>query len=71
MIHSALSGIEAAARQLDTSASRVARASQPGEDVDLASEMVSMQQAKLQTEASVKVARTGDETIGTLIDMFA
>lgn len=70
-LSAALSGIQGAERQLEKSAARIAGSSTPGADVDLAQEMVSMEQAKVQTEASPRVGRMASETIGTLVDMFA
>lgn len=70
-LDASLSGIRVAERSLDASASRIARASSPDADVDLASEVVNLDQAKTQVAASVAVARTASETLGTLIDTFA
>lgn len=63
-------GMQAAERQLERAASNIARASQPGADVDVASEMVSLTVAKTTNALNVAVARTASETMGTLVDII-
>jgi flagellin-like hook-associated protein FlgL len=67
----ALSGIEAADHLAEVSATRTAHAFQPGQDADLAKEMENLELAQIQQRASVKVAETVSETLGTLVDTFA
>lgn len=62
-------GMQLAERQLDQAASNLARASMPGANVDLAKEMVSLQTAKAANAASVAVARTASDMMGTLVDL--
>jgi replication-associated recombination protein RarA len=63
-------GMQLAERQLDQAASRIARAGEPEADVDLAKEMVSLTTAKAANAASVAVAHTASETLGTVIDLI-
>lgn len=66
-LSAALSGITAADRQLGAAASRLA--SNP--DADAPTELVTMRMAQVQQRASVAVARTVSETLGTLLDTVA
>lgn len=66
-----LAGIAAADRQLMGAAARIAQASEPGADVDLAAEAVALRTAKQQRAASVKVAKVLSDTLGTLLDTIA
>lgn len=66
-LSAALAGITAADRQLGAAASRVAT----DPDADVPAEMVAMRAAQVQQRASVAVARTVSETLGTLLDTFA
>lgn len=70
-LDASLAGITAGERQLDGAASRLARSGDPAADVDVATEMVNLDLAKVQTQASAAVARVASETLGTLIDTLA
>ncbi len=70
LLESSRIGIQAAERQLERAASNVARAAQPGANVDIASEMVSLTIAKTSNAVNVAVARTASETMGTLVDII-
>jgi hypothetical protein len=69
-LDASLAGIQVAEKQIDGAASRLARSSVPGADVDVATEMVALGMAKVQADASVAVARTVSQTIGTLVSTF-
>jgi hypothetical protein len=70
-LNASLAGIQRAEQRLDTTASRLASGSVPGSDVDTAKEMVGLDTAKTDLQASVAVAKTASATMGTLVDMFA
>ena len=71
VLSASLGGIQSAERQLSGSASNLARASVPGADIDLAAAVVGLGMAQIQEQASVAVARTASQTVGTLVNMFA
>jgi len=71
VLSASLGGIRSAERQLTGSANDLASASVPGANVDLAAEVVGLGMAQIQEQASVAVARTASQTIGTLVNMFA
>lgn len=65
---SAVSGMRGALDALDATSSRIARTAPWG---DLASDMVGLMVAERSFEANAIVARTGDEMIGSLLDVLA
>jgi hypothetical protein len=65
-----LVGIQRGADQMASAADRLSKLSVPEANVDLVQELVNLQQAKLQVNASAAVVRTANETVGTLIDTF-
>ncbi len=69
MLTLAANGMTEATRRLDDAATRVSAAAKPGSDVDEASATVEEMEAKLQFEASVRVAQVADETSGRLLDL--
>ncbi len=64
----ALVGMTAALDQLERTAERIA---QPAEDSNLVEDIVELNAAQHSFEASASVARAADETLGTLLDLFA
>jgi hypothetical protein len=67
-IDQALSGINAGYERLDRAAGRIAR---DGGEGDLVANLVELKRAALDIRTNVAVVRTADETIGTLLDLFA
>ena len=67
----AASGLMNAINRLDGAAVRIAQFGRPdGSDVDLASEMVALVEAKNDFKANVAVMRTADEMTGALLNMI-
>lgn len=69
-------GMSAAWQRLDGAAARIARvpsaASTPGEGADtLAADLVGQRRAAIEFQASVQVVKTGDQVMGSLLDLFA
>ncbi len=64
----ALVGMTAALDQLNRTAEQIAR---PTDDDDLAEDIVELNSAQHSFEASASVARAADETLGSLLDLFA
>ena len=72
----AASGIDAATRRFEQASSRIARAgSSTGlaseTDTDLTDDIVDQLAARQSFTANVAVARTGDQVLGTLLDIIA
>ena len=59
-----LAALERASSSLGASAGRIASG-----EADIAKESVALGQAQVQAEIAVKVARSVDQTIGTLLDI--
>ena len=71
-IGTATSGMSAAMRRFETSATAIARQETPeGKQVDLAKEAAEIITTKAEFAANAAVARTGSKTIGSLIDILA
>lgn len=70
---SALYGIQKGLAAMDKNAAQIAdaRAYNSQNPVDLAKPLVDMQSNRLQIEASAKVAKSVDNTIGSLLDAVA
>ena len=71
---SAVQGIQRGLDGMRKNAAEIASADQlnhAGQETDLAGALVSMQQNKVQVQASAKVVSTLDEVVGTLIDTRA
>lgn len=67
-LSSALNGIEANIAHLNRTADRIAH---NGAEDGLAANLVDLKAAQRGVEANVVAARTADETVGTLLDVFA
>lgn len=72
-----LVGLQRGFQTVTTAANQLARQTNgsgtneaPGAGADIAEELVTQRIGKLETEASAKVVKTADETVGTLIDLF-
>jgi hypothetical protein len=61
-------GIRAGFDRLDRAAAHIAR---DGDSADLAENMVDLLRARHEVRANVAVAKTADELVGTLLDVFA
>ena len=72
---SALQGVQRGLQGVRRSAGEIASARQmrgsTSDTVDLTRALVEMKQSSYQTSASVKVLRTADQMIGTLLDVKA
>lgn len=66
----AASGMHRASHQLEQSAGRIARIGVEGHDVDIASEMVNVIQAKHDFKASAKVASVASDMSKALLDIL-
>ena len=67
-LESALFGIRENLKQFERTAERISRQAPGG---DRAGDMVGLITSKAGVQANVKVARTADELIGTLLDILA
>ena len=69
----ALNGIQKGLTGVDKNAARIASADafNSPNPADVAQSLVDMQSNRLQIEASAKVVKTLDETLGTLLDVVA
>jgi hypothetical protein len=65
-----LQGVRAGLERAQAAASRVVTSAAGGDAGSLTEAIVDLQAAKLQTEASVKVVRAADDTLGTLLDVM-
>jgi flagellar hook-associated protein FlgK len=65
----ALTGLQGAQQTLETASRRLASPDQPGDLVDLSSEMVALLAAKNQFAANAKVIQTSEEM--QRLDLFA
>jgi len=72
-LSSALYGIRKGLTGMDKNAAKIASAEtfKSQNTMDIARPLVDMQSDRLQVEASAKVMKTVDETIGTLLDTVA
>ncbi len=52
-------------------ANDISKLSQVNNDVNLAESAIGLKQSQVQVEASVKVLKAADETIGKLLDILA
>lgn len=66
----AATGMHRASAQLEQSASRIARISMEGNDVDVATEMVNVIQARNDFKASAKVAGVASDMSQALLDIL-
>ena len=64
-------GMLAATRRFDASAGRVARMGVPGQEADLAREVVEQVTAKTELSANISVLRTAQDMTGDLLDILA
>ena len=64
-------GMQRAADRFETSASRVARSGTGLDNVDIATEMVEVLEAKAAFKASAKIVRIADEMTKSAIDILA
>ncbi len=75
VLNQALRGIQQNQRRFEIAASDVVRATTVGQDLpptpDLVDSAVRLMTARRGLEACLAVARTGDEMLGTVIDMLA
>ncbi len=67
---SAVTGIQRGMQGLDRNADEIARAS-GGDGADITESLVDSRINKLQVEASAKMVKTLDDTIGSLLDEMA
>ena len=71
-ITTAATGLMGASSRIDAVAVRLAQTGQPNSpEINIASNMVALVEAKNDFQASVAVIRTGDEMTGALLDMLA
>lgn len=72
-VNSALSsgylGLQKATQQLDSSSNKIAQLATQPDKVEVNNELVNLQQAKEQGNASTKVVKAADEMMGTMIDI--
>lgn len=66
---SGVQAVQSGLQQLNKNANDIARLNQPGNDVNLASTLVSNLSAEQQITAAAKVIETSHDTIGTLLDI--
>ena len=72
VISTATSGMSAALRRFDASASAIARQYEAEErELELADEVTNIVTAKAEFQANAAVARTGSKMIGSLVDILA
>ncbi len=72
VLSTALSGMTSAVNRFEASANQTLRGFSPeGADQDQIQGVVGQVSAKQEFEANVKVAKTADEMMGTLLDMKA
>jgi flagellar hook protein FlgE len=67
----ALSGLEAAQQTLETTSRRIASPQQPGDVVDLSTDMVALIEANRQFAANAKVIQTAEQMQKHTLDLFA
>lgn len=67
---SAVAGIQQGMQGLERNADEIAKASK-GEERDIAQPLVESQENRLQVEASAKMVKTLDQTIGSILDEMA
>jgi hypothetical protein len=65
-----LQGLRDGLERAQAAASRVVTSAALGDAGQLTEAIVELQAAKLQTDASAKVVRAADDTLGTLLDMM-
>ncbi len=72
VLSTALAGMTAATNRFEASANKTVGAFAPGgSDADMVQGVVGQVSAKEEFEANIKVAKTADEMMGTLLDMKA
>lgn len=64
-----LAGLERASAQVEKTAARVAQAPQAGDTVDLSGEMISLIQARNNTQTNATLVKTEDQITKVLLDM--
>jgi flagellar hook protein FlgE len=64
-----LAGLDGAASSVNRTASKVAKVSEPGDSVDLSTEMVSLIQARNSFDTNTKVIQTEDEMTKSLLNI--
>ncbi len=67
----ALSGMHAAETRLEHAANRIARVSQPEDQVDLSAEMVALIEARNNFAANANVMKTADEVERSLLELVS
>ena len=67
----ALSGLQAAQQTLETTSRRIASPQQPGDVVDLSTDMVALIEANRQFAANAKVIQTAEQMQKHTLDLFA
>ncbi len=72
-VGSALQGIHTGLRNLDRDAAKIASAEQFNNEsgTDVAKSLTDIAQDRLQVQVSAKVLKAADETVGTMLDVFA
>ena len=65
-----LQGLRDGLERAQAAASRVVASAAGGDAGQLTEAIVELQAAKLQTEASAKLVRAADDTLGTLLDVL-
>jgi hypothetical protein len=69
---SGLYGMQKGMSQMQQSANRIAgQEKTSGDSAQLVEDVVSLNQSKLQVQASAKVVQSANETLGTLLDVNA
>ena len=68
-LNSGYLGLQKASLQVDESSARLAQLATQPDKVEVNNELVNLQQAKEQGNASTKVVKAADEMMGTMIDI--
>lgn len=71
VISSGLQGVQAGIQQTGRATSRIAGSVGGADSADLAVSLVGLKTGEIQVKASASVIKTGDELLGTLIDIRA
>ncbi|MCC5796591.1 hypothetical protein [Methylophaga lonarensis] len=70
-IQSAMTGIQSGISKINRNAADIASQSVAGDAADLTRSLIDMRQNQLQVEASIKVVKTSNEVLGSLLDVKA
>lgn len=68
-IQSAMTGIQSGISKINRNAADIASQSVAGDAADLTRSLIDMRQNQLQVEASIKVVKTSNEVLGSLLDV--